>query len=60
MARNILRKVSYYTEESLAASLRPRLKQSGDAIKELTRGRPIEELSAAEVNLLAKVVKSES
>jgi 4Fe-4S binding domain len=59
MGRNILRRSSYYTEESLAASLRTRLKQSTDAIKELTRGRPIEELSAAEVNLLAKVVKNE-
>lgn len=59
LARSIVRKASYYTEESLAAALRTRLKQSGDVIREFTRGRPIEELSAQEVNLLAKVVKSE-
>lgn len=59
MARSIVRKATYYTEESLAAALRTRLKQSGDVIREFTRGRPIEELSAQEINLLAKVVKSE-
>lgn len=59
MVRNIMRRSSDHTDESLASALRGRLKQSSDAIKDFTRGRKIEDLSAAEVNLLAKVIKSE-
>jgi polyferredoxin len=59
MVRNIVRTASDHTDESLAAALRGRLKQSAAAIKELTRGKSVDELSAAEVNLLAKVVKTE-
>ncbi|MFO1524800.1 MAG: 4Fe-4S binding protein [Turneriella sp.] len=59
MGRNILRKATDHTDESLAATLRIRLKQAGAAIKEYTRGRTVDELSAGEVNVLAKVVKTE-
>lgn len=59
MVRNITRKASEHTEESLAAALRTRLKNAGDAIKEFTRGRSVDDLSAGEVNILAKVVKTE-
>lgn len=58
MARNIMRKASDHTEESLAATLRTRLQQAGDTLKDYTRGRPVEDLSAAEVNILAKIVKN--
>ena len=59
MARNIVRNPREHSEESLAAALRGRLKQSAEAIKDFTRGRSVDELSAGEVNILAKVLKSE-
>lgn len=59
MVRNVMRKASEHTEESLAAALRGRLKQSAEAIKDFTRGRSVDELSAGEVNILAKIVKTE-
>ena len=48
-----------HIDNQLAAALRGRLKQSAEAIKEFTRGRSVDELSAGEVNILAKIVKTE-
>lgn len=59
VGRNIMRTAADHSEESLAASLRTRLKQAATAIKEYTRGRTVDDLSAREVNILAKVVKTE-
>jgi hypothetical protein len=59
MVRNIMRKPSDHTDESLASALRGRLKQSVEAMQDYTRGRHLEDLSAAEINILSKVIKSE-
>lgn len=57
---NIGRSQEDHTEETLAAALRSRLSQSYTRVKDLVRGKRIEDLSAAEINILSKVSKGES
>jgi hypothetical protein len=57
--RNIVRSAEDHAEESLAAALRSRVKQSYDAVKDLVRGKPVDNLDAREVNILAKLAKGD-
>jgi hypothetical protein len=59
LMRNIVRSAEDHAEESLAAALRSRVKQSYDAVKDLVRGKPVDNLDAREVNILAKLAKGD-
>ena len=56
---NIRRRAEDHAEESLAAALRSRVKQSYDSVKDFVRGKPVEDLDAREVNILAKLAKGD-
>jgi hypothetical protein len=59
LMRNIVRSAEDHAEESLAAALRSRVKQSYDAVKDLVRGKAVDHLDAREVNILAKLAKGD-
>jgi hypothetical protein len=59
LMRNIGRSQEDHTEETLAAALRSRLSQSYALVKDLVRGKRLEDLSAAEINILSKVSKGD-
>lgn len=56
---NISRRPEDHAEESLAAALRSRVKQSYDSVKDFVRGKPVDNLDAREVNILAKLAKGD-
>lgn len=56
---NIRRRAEDHAEESLAAALRSRVKQSYESVKDFVRGKPVENLDAREVNILAKLAKGD-
>lgn len=56
---NIARRPEDHAEESFAAAVFQRVKNSYESLKTYVRGKPIENLTAAEINVLAKLIKTE-
>lgn len=57
LMRNITRSADDHAEESFAAAMRARVAQSYNAVKDYVRGKPVENLTAREVNILARLEK---